>query len=311
MSVVAAVWATTEYNNAGGWPTQGFSQSSGIHDVWNLWIVYPAVAWALSLGLTWFAARRRPISEGEIRREIERQAAQGLTPVVRLAAAGLDHRRVWPRASGETWARTRKATVREQMSVDAEPANGTSVVSLYWIPLGAGGHCVRLSGRLYELAGALCHRRAPCDLYHSALEVVAPEGRFVIEMTPIPDGHGEGRGVVREGPVGSRPAGRWRLFRYEIRRWRDGAIPDADAAVASPVPVATGDAPARRLLELVPAVPALVWGRDELGAGEMWNSNSVVAWLLERAGIGTAQIGLPRGGRAPGWDAGVAVARRG
>ncbi len=77
MSVVAAVWATTEYNNAGGWPTQGFSRSSGIHDVWNLWIVYPAVAWALWLGLTWFAARRRPISEGEIRREIERQAARG------------------------------------------------------------------------------------------------------------------------------------------------------------------------------------------------------------------------------------------
>jgi hypothetical protein len=110
--------------------------------------------------------------------------------------------------------------------------------------------------------------------------------------------------------VGSRLAGRWRLFRYEIRRWRDGAIPDADAAVASPVPVASGEAPALRVLELVPAVPALVWGRDEVGAGEMWNSNSVVAWLLERAGIGTAHIGLPPGGRAPGWDAGVAVARR-
>jgi hypothetical protein len=60
----------------------------------------------------------------------------------------------------------------------------------------------------------------------------------------------------------------------------------------------------------VPAVPALVWGRDEVGAGEMWNSNSVVAWLLERAGIGTAHIVFPPGGRAPGWDAGVAVARR-
>src|ERR1019366_7197031 len=143
-------------------------------------------------------------------------------------------------------------------------------VSLYWIPLGAGGHCVRLSGGLFELAAALRQRRRRRDLYHSALEVVAPEGRFVIEMTPIPNRHGELRGVVREGPVGSRLGGRWRLFRYEIRRWRGGTIPDADAAVASPVSVAAGDALALRVLELVPAVPALVWGRDELGTGEMW-----------------------------------------
>ena len=27
--ILAAVWAITEYHNAGGWPTQGFSQSSG------------------------------------------------------------------------------------------------------------------------------------------------------------------------------------------------------------------------------------------------------------------------------------------
>jgi hypothetical protein len=35
-------------------------------------------------------------------------------------------------------------------------------------------------------------------------------------------------------------------------------------------------------LELVPEVPTLVWGRDELRAGEMWSSNSVVSWLLAR-----------------------------
>ena len=32
---------------------------------------------------------------------------------------------------------------------------------------------------------------------------------------------------------------------------------------------------ARRLLDLVATVPTPVWGRDELDAGEMWNSNSV------------------------------------
>jgi hypothetical protein len=33
MLILAAIWAITEYHNAGGWPTQGFSQSSGIPDV--------------------------------------------------------------------------------------------------------------------------------------------------------------------------------------------------------------------------------------------------------------------------------------
>src|SRR5271166_515338 len=47
MLLLVAIWASTEYHNAGGWPTSGFSQSSGIHDVWNMWIVYPLVGWAL------------------------------------------------------------------------------------------------------------------------------------------------------------------------------------------------------------------------------------------------------------------------
>ena len=29
MLVLAVIWAIGEYHNAGGWPTQGFSQSSG------------------------------------------------------------------------------------------------------------------------------------------------------------------------------------------------------------------------------------------------------------------------------------------
>jgi hypothetical protein len=80
--------------------------------------------------------------------------------------------------------------------------------------------------------------------------------------------------------------------------------------VLSPVTVAHDPARASRVLELVPSVPTPVWGRDELGAGEMWNSNSVTAWLLARAGIDVAGIEPPPGGRAPGWRAGVAVAFR-
>ncbi|MGH3113714.1 MAG: hypothetical protein ACRDOP_09645 [Gaiellaceae bacterium] len=99
------------------------------------------------------------------------------------------------------------------MSEQFEPG-----VDLYWLPLGAGGRSVRLNGRVFEALAALLERRPPRDLYHSALEVRVPEGRFVIEMTPIPDGNGAERGVVAEGSVGARRAGRFRIFRYEVRR---------------------------------------------------------------------------------------------
>jgi deazaflavin-dependent oxidoreductase (nitroreductase family) len=64
------------------------------------------------------------------------------------------------------------------------------------------------------------------------------------------------------------------------------------------------------VLDLVPGVPAPAWGRDEQQAGEMWNSNSVVAWVLARSGHDTGEISPPAGGRAPGWRAGLAVAAR-
>lgn len=101
--------------------------------------------------------------------------------------------------------------------------------------------------------------------------VTVPGGRYVIEMTPVADRHGDQRGVVAQGAVGTAWLGKLRVFRYEIHRWRDGVIPDA---------------------------------------GEMWNSNSVTSWILRRSGIDTAQLAPPNGGRAPGWDAGLAVAAR-
>jgi hypothetical protein len=42
----------------------------------------------------------------------------------------------------------------------------------------------------------------------------------------------------------------------------------------------------------------------------MWNSNSVISWLLARSGLPTEVIRPPAGGRAPGWHAGLVVARR-
>ncbi|MHB0916071.1 MAG: hypothetical protein ACYC4M_10415, partial [Thermoleophilia bacterium] len=62
---------------------------------------------------------------------------------------------------------------------------------------------------------------------------------------------------------------------------------------------------------LAPMVPTPVWGRDELDAGEMWNSNSIISWLLVTSGLGDGSVAMPANGRAPGWDAGLAVARRG
>jgi hypothetical protein len=183
-------------------------------------------------------------------------------------------------------------------------------IYLYWLPLGAGGNFVRLNGRLYEAIKARLQHRKPNDLYHSGLEVVVPEGRYVIEQTPVINHDGPERGVVAEGPVGARWAGRWRIFRYEVRRWRDGVIPDADEAVDSPQRLSTSVDQARRLLALVPQVPALVWGRDELNSGEMWNSNSIISWLLARAGLEVAFIKPPTGGRAPGWNAGLMLATK-
>jgi hypothetical protein len=183
-------------------------------------------------------------------------------------------------------------------------------VDLYWIPLGAGAHVVRLSGKTYEAITAFIGRRTRCALYHTALEVRVSDGRFVIESAPIRDSEGRDRGVVAEGPVGTIWAGRFRLFRYEIRRWRGGSIPDANYAISSPVRVADNLARAQRVLDLVPAVPTPVWGRDELHTGDMWNSNSLISWLLVRAGVDTRDLHPPPGGRAPGWDAGLVVARR-
>jgi hypothetical protein len=193
--------------------------------------------------------------------------------------------------------------------ISKSTADRADSVDLLWIPLGAGQRVVRISGRLFEALCAFVQRRPRRDLYHSALIVRVPDGRFVVEMTPIPDQHGERRGVVAEGAVGTRYTAWCRLFRYEIHRWHDGVIPD-EAHAVSTIRLTTDVASAQRLLDLVPRVPCPVWGRDELDAGEMWNSNSVTSWLLASAAIDIELIRPPRNGRAPGWRAGAVVAAR-
>ena len=185
-------------------------------------------------------------------------------------------------------------------------------VELYWLPLGAGdtSGCVRANGRIFETVVAHRQRRGPVGLYHSALMVRLDGACYAIEMAPAWGHRGQDRGVVAEGPVGLPWLGRSRFFRYEIRRWRDGVIPDIAEAVDSPQNLDTDAGRAGRLLDLVPAFPAVTWGRDELRAGEMWNSNSLIAWLLVRSGHQACAIRPPTGGRAPGWAAGLTVAAR-
>jgi hypothetical protein len=168
---------------------------------------------------------------------------------------------------------------------------------------------VRFNGRVFEAIEAVRQRRARRDLYHSALVVELAGDRYTIEVAPSPDADEASRGVVASGPVGSRPLGRWRLFRYEVRCWRGGSIPDLAEAVGAPRRLTSDPPVARRMVDLAATVPTYVWGRDELRTGEMWNSNSVIAWLIAGAGLSTDEVRPPPGGRAPGWSSGVAAAR--
>ena len=183
-------------------------------------------------------------------------------------------------------------------------------VDLYWIPLGAGAHVVRRFGRMYEAIAAAREHRDPCDLYHAALEVHLGGRRHVIESAPVWDRPEPDRGVVAEGAVGLPWLGRSRWFRYEVRCWPDGVLPDASAAVGGPNRVSEDRGRAARVLDLAPAFPARTWGRDELSTGDMWNSNSLVAWVLAGSDHDVERLHPPTRGRAPGWTAGLVAADR-
>ena len=183
-------------------------------------------------------------------------------------------------------------------------------VDLYWIPLGAGGHCVRWNGRVYERIVAAYEHRAPADLVHSALKIRTDGTTYAVEMGPVWNVKAPERGVVCEGSVGARSLGRWRAFRYEVRCWADGEIPDLAEAMGAPVRVSDDPARVAEVLSTIPQVPPLTWGRDELRAGDMWNSNSLVSWVLAKTDHDMDVIAPPEGTRAPGWHAGLVLAER-
>ncbi len=190
-----------------------------------------------------------------------------------------------------------------------EGLDGASI-DLYWLPLGAGGHVVRWNGRVYEWWSARRGHRAPADLYHCALVLCLDGVTYAVEMGPVWNVPDTDRGVLVQGPVGSKCLGRFRLFRYEMRCWPGGRIPDIAEAVDSPLRTTEDPARVEAVLGVLREIPALTWGRDELGAGEMWNSNSAVAWALARTGHDMDTIVPPGGGRAPGWASGLVLAQR-
>jgi len=71
---VFLVWATTEYHNAGGWPT-GFRTGRQNHD-WDPWIIYPLMAGTMALLIHgWIAFGRRTATEADVAQEIRRMTA--------------------------------------------------------------------------------------------------------------------------------------------------------------------------------------------------------------------------------------------
>ena len=133
---------------------------------------------------------------------------------------------------------------------------------------------------------------------------------YAVEMGPVWNVGAPGRGVVCEGPVGARVLGRSRAFRYEVRCWPGGSIPDLGEAASEPLRVTEDPTQAAAALALLPQVPPPTWGRDELGTDDMWNSNSLVARVLARSGHDMDGITPPPNGRAPGWVAGLRLAER-
>ncbi len=199
----------------------------------------------------------------------------------------------------------------EVSGVAAAPSSRADCgIDLYWLPLGAGGWLVPRCGRTFERVSAARENRSARPLYHSALEVVHHGMRYVIEMAPAWSCTDPSRGVVVVGPVGAASLGRLKAFRYEVRCWPGGVIPDRAWAVESPQGLTDVEAMSARVLSQVANVPPLTWGRDDLRLGDMWNSNSVVAWLLSTCGLDAAALVPPGGGRAPGWHAGVAMGDR-
>ncbi len=181
---------------------------------------------------------------------------------------------------------------------------------LYWLPVGAEtSRFQQASLRLWEALEAARARRPRATLFHSGLKLALGPGEvYTLELTPA--FLGGPVAPLAAGPVGFRGADRFRLFRYQLRCLPGDRLPDEQWAVESPVRLSDSCEVVHRILALAPSIPRHVWGRRVAGTGEMWTSDSVISWLLFRAGIDLSIVAPPSGGRAPGWYAGLTIAGR-
>ena len=187
----------------------------------------------------------------------------------------------------------------------------TCSADLYWMPVGAGtSRFQQASLRLWESIEAARARRPRQKLFHSALKLsLVDEGAFTLELTPA--FVGGPLPPLATGPVGIRGADRLRLFRYQLRRVPGDTLPDEEWAEGEPFHLTDDCEAVRRIVALAPSTPPHVWGRRVRGTNEMWTSDSVISWLLVRAGIDLSNVLIPAGGRAPGWSAGLSLAAKG
>lgn len=95
------------------------------------------------------------------------------------------------------------------------------------------------------------------DLYHADLMLHFGDITYAIEMGPVWNVSADNRGVVCEGPVGARWLGRYRIFRYEVRCWPGGHIPDIAEAVDSPVRSTDDPGRVEGVLRMLREVPSL------------------------------------------------------
>lgn len=179
----------------------------------------------------------------------------------------------------------------------------TAYLDLSWIPVGAGTHFQRASLLLYESVAAAISRRPRASLVHAGLKLAIDGRQYTFEVMPAPPGPNHRREVT--GPVGVRPAGRLRLFRYQAVLDESPALPDQQWAIGQPLRLTTNPDTIARIIELRLQIPAYTWGRRRPGHSEMWTSDSAVSWLLGSAGIDVRAIDIPQGTRAPGWFAGI------
>ena len=186
----------------------------------------------------------------------------------------------------------------------------TAAVELYWIPLGAGGHSVRLNGRVFEAIAAAAS-------IGDAATSITPRSSSSSTAIATRSSSRRRRTLTRRAAAWSPPApsaaatpAGCACFATRSAAGAAGRFRISTRRSAGPRRLSSDPRDARRLLDLVRTVPTPVWGRDELKTGEMWNSNSMTAWLIAATGLSTDLLRPPPRGRAPGWDAGIEVARR-